>query len=62
MWFENENLRKKIATSLEKFNFLENKPTELNKALLKPNKENSNVTEEQKKEKGQRRRNCLLCT
>lgn len=61
MWLENENLRKKIATSLEKFNSLKDKPTELNEALLKPNKENSNVTEEQKKEKGQRRRNCLPC-
>ena len=47
-----------IATSLEKFNSLKDKPTELNEALLKPNKENSNVTEEQKKEKGQRSRNC----
>ena len=46
------------ATSLEKFNSLKDKPTELNEALLKPNKENSNVTEEQKKEKGQRSRNC----
>ena len=52
---------KKIATTLEKFNSVKDKRTELNKALLKPNKENSNVTEEQKKEKGQRRRNCLLC-
>ena len=52
MWFENENVRKKIATSLEKFNSLKDKPTELNKALLKPNMENSNVTEEQRKKKG----------
>ena len=53
---------KQIATSLEKFNSLKDKPTELNEALLKPNNENSNVTGEQKKEKGQRSRNCLLCT
>ena len=46
------------ATSLEKFNSLKDKPTELNEALLKPNNENSNVTEEQKKEKEQRSRNC----
>ena len=41
-----------MATSLEKFNSVKDKRTELNKALLKPNKENSNVTEEQRKKKG----------